>query len=1097
MTWSCKGVACDNCDLWYHISCIDLCSNDYDLLQRSNVQWICPKCDSINCDTFTFHSYELSCSNYYHPLSEGNQTIDSITSNTSTFSPLKASSPKPRKHPPTSSHHPTDRQTPEHTSSLPPSHPSPSSHHTNSTNAYNLPKKNNLRILTLNCQSIIGKTAEFAAAIDYIKPDIICGTESWLHGEKPNAPPTSDHIKSSEIFPDNYNIFRNDRSRLGGGVFILVHKSLTVVEQPNLTTACEILWVKLKLQSTKDLYIASFYMPHRNEHDIKQLEKSMNLLTDNGKKQRQTIIAGDFNCPDINWSQHTTNSTGKDNTIQQALINTTSSFTLTQVHHTPTRQHNILDLVFFSNPSLVKSSISVPGISDHDMVVTDSDIKPHRTAPTTKKCYKFYKADWNNLRANCDEITEQIHHQAQSNSNIEHLWTYFKTALLKAIDTHIPHSMKSKRHHLPWLNTSLKRMLRKKNRLLTQAKKTNNWSTYKFHQKECKRQIKKAERNYINTTIQEGLQNNNTKPYWHYIKARRQDNIGVAPLKEQGQLFSDSKNKARILLNQFKSVFTTDTNTAMPQVHKKCSQNITPITVRTEGVQKLLQHLKPHKASGPDQIPNIVLKECAKNLAPAITLMFQLSLDTGDLPQDWLNANVACVHKKGDKHSPENYRPISLTSVTCKLLEHIIYRHMLNHLQNHNILTHLNHGFRSGFSCETQLLLTTHDLLRSFDQKHQVDIAILDFSKAFDTVPHKRLLHKLQEYGIRGPLHTWLSNFLQHRKMAVAIEGTTSDETPVKSGVPQGTVLGPLLFLCHINDLPDRVKSQVRLFADDCLLYRTINSHQDHIQLQDDLHQLETWATDWGMKFNPKKCYILSIQKSTHYLYTLCNTPLEHVQSNPYLGITLSHDMKWSTHIANITKKANSTLGFLRRNLRFCPQQCKKNAYLSLVRPILEYGCIIWDPYQKQDIDKLEKTQRLSARFITGDYTSRTPGSITKMLHTLQLPTLQQRRKDTRLIFLFRVVEGLVPAIPPTELLTPNKPGRLIKPTTTSDHHTTNTINNHIRNNNRTFTVSRCRTDQYKHSFFISTIIDWNHLDEETVTTPSFEQFKQKIQQHQ
>ncbi len=136
-------------------------------------------------------------------------------------------------------------------------------------------------------------------------------------------------------------------------------------------------------------------------------------------------------------------------------------------------------------------------------------------------------------------------------------------------------------------------------------------------------------------------------------------------------------------------------------------------------------------------------------------------------------------------------------------------------------------------------------------------------------------------------------------------------------------------------------------------------------------------------------------------------------------------------------------------------------------------------------------------RFITGDYSSRTPGSITKMLHTLQLHTLQQRRKDTRLIFLYRVVEGLVPAIPPTELLTPNKPGRLIKPTTTSDHHTTNTINNHIRNNNRSFTVSRCRTDQYKHSFFISTIIDWNHLDEETITAPSVEQFKQKIQQHQ
>ncbi|KAL8612442.1 hypothetical protein ACOMHN_058570 [Nucella lapillus] len=339
VTSYCDGVACDNCDVWYHTSCISMCSSDYALLQRSNVQWICPKCDSINCDSFTFHSYELSCSNYYNPLSEDNTTIDSISSHPLVFSPLKI----------------------QHATSTSTGH----SHHTpaadkprsDSSNVYGLPKKSNLRILTLNCQRILGKTAELAAALKYLKPDIVCGTESWLHGIKPGANPSPDHVKSSEVFPEEYNVFRKDRNCLGGGIFILIHKSLTAVEQPELSTDCEILWAKLKLQNRKDLNVGCFYMPHRNKHDMEQLDKSLNLLTQNGKKDCPIVLAGDFNCTHINWINHTTHSTGKDNDIQQSLVDIMQSSTLTQVHHSPTRFMNILDLIFFSNPPLVKSSV--------------------------------------------------------------------------------------------------------------------------------------------------------------------------------------------------------------------------------------------------------------------------------------------------------------------------------------------------------------------------------------------------------------------------------------------------------------------------------------------------------------------------------------------------------------------------------------------------------------------------------------------------------------------------------------------------------------------------------------------------------------------
>ena len=235
-------------------------------------------------------------------------------------------------------------------------------------------------------------------------------------------------------------------------------------------------------------------------------------------------------------------------------------------------------------------------------------------------------------------------------------------------------------------------------------------------------------------------------------------------------------------------------------------------------------------------------------------------------------------------------------------------------------------------------------------------MAILDFSKAFDTVPHSRLLQKIDAYGVRGPLHKWMTSFLCTRNMTVVIDGESSRKAQVTSGVPQGTVLGPILFLCHINDLPEVVKSEVRLFADDCLLYRVIKTINDHIQLQNYLKALEQWAHLNGMAFNAKKCYILSIKNKTSYFYQLNNTILQEVPANPYLGVMISNDLKWNTHINNVCKKASSTLGFVRRNIQHCPAQTRRAAYLALVRSSLEYAASVWDPYQVAETGKGAET---------------------------------------------------------------------------------------------------------------------------------------------
>ena len=364
--------------------------------------------------------------------------------------------------------------------------------------------------------------------------------------------------------------------------------------------------------------------------------------------------------------------------------------------------------------------------------------------------------------------------------------------------------------------------------------------------------------------------------------------------------------------------------------------------------------------------------------------------------------------------------------------------------------------------------------MKTFDRKEQTDLVILDFSKAFDTVPHRKLLHKLNHYGIDGKVNNWIKAFLMDRQQQVMVEGEFSDSCSVDSGVPQGTVLGPLLFLCHINDLPNCVKSTVRLFADDCLLYRTIRTIQDQIQLQNDLKSLEEWASLWGMRFNATKCYLMSIhrsQKPLTYMYTLDNHILEKVTNNPYLGVILSEDLKWATHINKICNKANSTLGFIRRNLKNCDKSFKETAYISLVRSVLDYSSTVWDPHLNKDINRIENIQRKAARFVKSDY--KQTSSVTSMMDELGWKPLHERRREQRLTLLFKIVNDLV-AIP-------------------ADHH--------IRYNNRTsrnrhskqLKVESANSDIYKNSFFPRTIIDWNNLPQSAIDCDTVENFKRTI----
>lgn len=385
-----------------------------------------------------------------------------------------------------------------------------------------------------------------------------------------------------------------------------------------------------------------------------------------------------------------------------------------------------------------------------------------------------------------------------------------------------------------------------------------------------------------------------------------------------------------------------------------------------------------------------------------------------------------------------------------------------------------NMDFEKKRSCETQLTMMVEELARNACAGKQTDLILLDFSKAFDKVSHSKLLWKLHQYGIRGNALNWIHAFLGNRSQSVVLEGEESDLVPVTSGVPQGSVLGPILFLIYINDLPDQIVSQVRLFADDTAVYLTMEGGDSHRVLQNDLDSLSVWESRWDMEFNPSKCQVVRVTSSRrpiNTLYFLHGQVLEVVTSARYLGVDISSGLSWNSHIDRITVKANRTLGFLKRNIKTKQSKVREMAYNTLVRPQLEYASPIWDPYTKGKILQIEKVQRRAARWTSNNFDPRS--SVTGMLDDLGWRTLEQRRADARLCLFYKIVYGLV-AIPMPDYIQPN-------PRVSRYCHS------------MTFRQVQTSRNFYKYSFFPLGIVQWNALPAAVVCLPTLDAFKDAV----
>ena len=636
----------------------------------------------------------------------------------------------------------------------------------------------------------------------------------------------------------------------------------------------------------------------------------------------------------------------------------------------------------------------------------------------------------------------------------------------------IPLQKKNNLENPKWWNNSVKRALdHKKFKFIVYKRNPSdsNHKKYVFQRNIVSRLIRDAKRNYENIIALNS--NSNPKLFYSYIKSKKVTSNDIGPLiRQDGILTSNSLEVAELLNTYFSSVFTNESN--LSNSNHFATINIEPlvnIQLTEADVQNAINRLKRNKSPGPDHIYSRTIKELNELLCTPLKILFAMSFEQSTIPDIWKAANVTPIFKSGCKSKTENYRPISLTSLIGKLFESIIRDKIVNYLETNSLINYSQFGFRLKRSCVTNLLDFFDEVTKEYDQHKSVDIIYLDFQKAFDKVPHKRLMHKLHSIGIRGKLYEWIKEWLRNRKQSVVVNGHKSTWISVTSGVPQGSVLGPILFLIYINDIDNGMSAYISKFADDTKLMIPAISTINCDNLQSDLDKLNRWSAMWLMKFNENKCKVLHIGKNNpRYSYVLNDVPLREIESETDLGVTTTSDFKVGAQCSKASKRANKILGLIGRSFEQRSAKVIITLYKSLVRPHLEYCVQAWSPHYIKDIIMLERIQKRATRLIPGikylPYEER--------LRKLNLHSLSRRRTRSDLIEVYKMINGL----------------------------SNIDINRHLsfstsatRGNSLKINKLNVKTDIRKHSFFNRIIGLWNALPCDIVTLSTLPKFKHSL----
>ena len=930
----------------------------------------------------------------------------------------------------------------------------------------------NFMIAHINARSILSnnKLEEVEdLLINYHNIDILAVTETHL-----------DHTKKDDsIFINGYSVYRRDRNKNGGGVAIYCKNSIRSIRRTDLErNNIELLWVELYINDKKILVASCYRPPGQNINDstrfLESLQSSLEIAID--EDSTSVILLGDLNDRCNTWTSPHTSSELKDRLVTLSTI-----LNLTQLINQPTRGNHLLDIILTNTPDLFCDSGVYPLLPDFDHcpIYGKFNITYNSSKPYKKRIWKLDEGKYEDLNI---FLNDKLHDYDLifPNNDINACVKTLTDTIIEGMDRFIPSKeIRIKPKDKPWFTPNIRNLFRKCHTLHKRKNLTNNENDIERYQNArhmAKTAFRNARRDYYNN-LNEKIENpeTTTKTFWKLLKnIMNKNSSGIPTLNVNGSQIHDDRGKAEALNDFFVSQSTIgDNNDDLPPFTYVTDARLDQIIVTEEQVKQILLSLTTNKSTGPDFISNKLLKECADTLCGPLTYIFQLSLQQGIYPDSWKEAMITAIFKKIDPSFTKNYRPISLLSCISKVFEKVIFNHTYPYFIRNELLPDYNSGFRQDDGAINMIIAMLEEIYTGLDDHEDCLFVSLDISKAFDRVWHRGLLFKLKQLGISGSLLRWFTSYLDSRCQRVQVGGKNSSLKYINAGVPQGSILGPMLFLVYIYDMCAGLTSTPHQFADDTtLIYKSLDPISLNMIINEDLQKLSVWAAQWKVNFNPSKTFYMYITNKRNRpilqpIY-LCGQQINESKEITTLGVVITNNLSWRPHISNLIAKASKRLLVLRRYKYILPRKALETLYISMIRPVLEYGDVIYDNCPLSSAQTLDQVQRQAALICTGGYRH---SSYSKLLSELNWEPLHERRKSHKLTIFYKIKNKISPKY--LYNLLPK----------------TNETTYNLRNNNN-IRPRYSRLSNSIKSFFPSTTRLWNNLPLTTQNAISLNTFK-------
>ena len=955
-----------------------------------------------------------------------------------------------------------------------------------------------LNFMTWNLNSITTNNFERVALIEahnsIFEYDIISICETNLKDSLvPNIPILNGYEFEHANHPGNV---------AHGGVGVYYKQSLPIIPRKDLSFS-ESLVLEIKF-GRKKIFFTVLYRSPSSKHNSPEFEEFLSNFKDlhtsiKAENPYAMFFTGDFNGHTKHWwPDGDSNPEGRD--IEDLFF----SLNLTQIiseprNFEPGKRPSCIDLIVTDQPNIVLSSgtrASLDPLCHHQIIYGKANFSIPAAPPSERKVWHYHRANTVAIQRSISNFPWQQHLNLSHDSD----WQVktFTEILLNIMSNFIPNEIKRfVPRDPPWITKQLKTLLNRKNRLFKNFKKHGYKADDKVRldlfRKECQEAVNKSKTNYLKN-LGNKLNDPNTcqKVYWKVIskvmnKCRASK---IPPLLVNNEFILNCKDKAKHFSDFFsKQCKPIINNSTLPAFNFLTDNRIDEINIQSNEILSLIRNLNPNKATGSDGVSGQMLLLCDNSIVLPLKIIFENILRTSSYPVTWKVANVIPVFKKNDKQLIKNYRPISLLPICGKNFEKIIFNNLYKYFDFNNLITKKQSGFRPGDSTTNQLLYLVNEIHKAFENPKSLEVraVFLDISKAFDKVWHDGLIFKLNQNGVHGKLLKLLESYLHNRKQCVVINGFSSEYSPIESGVPQGSVLGPLLFLIYINDLERNINSNINFFADDTMLFSIIKDPTlSAANLNHDLDLIYKWAYQWKLEFNPDPT-----KQATEVLFTCKKTSPNHpplmfngsvvaiAKEQKHLGLILDHRLSFEKHLNEKITKAKKNIGVIKHLSKYLPISSLDQMYKAFVRSHLDYCDIIYHEPSKLNhpplgltltnlMEKVEKIQYQAALALTGTWigTNRS-----KLYEELGWETLSERRKCRRILQVHKIENNLTPTYLKEKLPHHRQPGNALS----------------------TFHEIRSRTKRFSQTFFPDAIATWNIFTSHFVIMPSYGFLKKHV----